>query len=128
MSAPTHRREPAMKKTVLLCDWCPRGNQFAVGSVELRLQGKRLALDLCKPHQKTLLKRLVRSRLGRPSKDATARRRQTAKARAVRAAQWAAQRPLRDDRLRDALLAILARNRTGWLSRGDFKAELGAHV
>src|SRR5262245_38019496 len=123
-----------MKKTVLLCDWCPRGNRFAIGSVDIRLPlgGKRLELDLCKKHQRKLIRQLTPHWDGRAQARSPAQRRATEKARvaAVKAKRARAKKPpqlalppgkmLRDDRLRDALLAILAKNRNGWLSRKDF--------
>src|SRR5262245_66533987 len=103
-----------MKKTVLLCDWCPRGNRFAIGSVDIRLPlgGKRLELDLCKKHQRRLIRQLT-AHDGRAQSRSPAQQRATARAQvlAVKAKNMASAKRVtpakqveRKDRIGDALL------------------------
>src|SRR5262245_23206700 len=95
-----------MERTVLVCDWCPHGRNLAVGRVEIRFTGgKPLVFDICKPHQRWLAQRVT-----------------PPKARAERQNQGAG-----DPKLHQALLAILARNRTRSLARPDFNGRLPAH-
>jgi len=58
------------KKTILVCDWCPSGNEHAVATLALtngRVTKDTPTLDLCKPHVKKL-HRLFKARKSREPK------------------------------------------------------------
>src|SRR5262245_52923000 len=95
-----------MERTVLVCDWCPHGRNLAVGRVEIRFfGGKPLVFDACKEHQRWLAKRVMPPRPRAPRRNVGAS----------------------DPKLQQALLAILARNRTRSLARPDFAGKLPSH-
>ena len=118
-----------MQQTVLLCDLCPQRKRFAVASVELRFDGgKSIKVDLCQVHRRKLVAVALPTAMGRPVKDEVARRAQTANARAAALMQrHPRQMGAGDPKLQQALLAILARNRSGSLARPDFLGKIPSH-